>query len=440
MKKTNKNNLIKSVLNKITPVDGSVILFFKFLLVILIVFFMVQFSLVRAADEVEETKDDIDKQEDELKDLEKDANKIQSEIEVVDQAILSTQAVIQKTNQTIEQYESEIKEKEKKIKTKEENIKFKQEILAEYLRLFRRNSLEIGLITFDFNRDLGDYLREVESFEGFQSKIKEALSAIEKEKEEVVEEKVKVEEKKDEKEVALETQEEQKQHLVYQENQKQAVLARTKSSISEVKSKISKLKTELSALLGEGYDTDDIKDAIKYANKKTGVSKGFLFGMLSMESGLGRYTGGCYYKESNMNDTRKKYFKEICKDLDYNYKKKKVSCPPSGYSGTGGAMGVAQFMPDTWAGWKSRIASATGKNPPDPWDLFDGVMAMALKLEEDGAAEDGRVRIINPCDRDEKIKVDWEDYAAMKYLGWSCYALTNYAPGIQNLKDGYDDL
>jgi membrane-bound lytic murein transglycosylase B len=137
---------------------------------------------------------------------------------------------------------------------------------------------------------------------------------------------------------------------------------------------------------------------------------------------------------------RKDIFEEIVDELGYDEDDKKVSCNPSSYTGTGGAMGVAQFMSDTWSGWKSRIASATGNKTPDPWDLFDGVMAMALKLEEDGAAKSGDVRIVNPCDRDEKIKVDWEDYAAMKYLGWSCYALTNYAPGIQNLKDGYDDL
>ena len=202
---------------------------------------------------------------------------------------------------------------------------------------------------------------------------------------------------------------------------------------------MSKLKGELSSLLNDGYDTDDIKDAIKYASKKTGVSKGFLFGMLSMESGLGRYTGGCYYKESNMNNARKKYFKEICEDLDYNYKKQKVSCPPKSYAGTGGAMGVAQFMPDTWMGYRGKIASATGKKVPDPWDLFDGVMAMAIKLDNDGADKSGKVKITNPCN-DKKVKVDWEDYAAMRYLGWSCYAYTNYAPAIQNLKDGYDDL
>ncbi len=464
MKKIRKYNLIKSVLNKITLNDGGVILFFKFSLAFFIVFFTLQSVFVQASNDEEEIEEDIEDLLDEKEDLEKDVEKTETEIDAVNREIYSTQAVIKKTSQKIEEYEETIEGKEKHIKDKEGNIKFKQQILAEYLRLFRRNSLELGLITFDSKQDLGEYLREIESFEDFQDKIGEALAIIEQEKKEIVEEKEKLEKKKDEKEEALETQEKQKQHLVYQENQKKNVLARTKSSISEVNSKISKLKTELSSLLGEKYDTGDIKDAIKYANKKTGVSKGFLFGMLSMESGLGRYTGGCTYdkvkfgakaalKDGRLSQSsydrmkrRKDIFEDIVDELGYDEDKKLVSCNPAGYNGTGGAMGVAQFMSDTWSGWKSRIASATGNQPPDPWDLVDGVIAMALKLEEDGAAKSGDVRITTPYQKGssictgKKIYVDWEDYAAMKYLGWSCYALTNYAPGIQNLKDGYDDL
>jgi membrane-bound lytic murein transglycosylase B len=191
--------------------------------------------------------------------------------------------------------------------------------------------------------------------------------------------------------------------------------------------------------LGKSYDTGEIKDAIKFASKQTGVRKGFLFGMLSIESGLATNVGNCNYKESRMNDTRKKYFKEICDELDYDYKKQKVSCPPSSYSGTGGAMGAAQFMSDTWMGYKSKITAATGHKPPDPWNLVDGVMAMALKLENDGATESGSTQITSPCDG-KKTKVKWETYAAMKYLGWSCYALTTYAPRAQSLAGGYDNL
>ena len=123
-------------------------------------------------------------------------------------------------------------------------------------------------------------------------------------------------------------------------------------------------------------------EAASFASNATGVRKDYLLGVLVVESNLGKYTGGCNWKQSRMNGTRLEYFKQIAKELDYDYTKLKVSCPPAGYKGTGGAMGVGQFMPDTWMAYKNSIASVTGHNPPDPWSLVDGVTAMALKLSK----------------------------------------------------------
>lgn len=116
-----------------------------------------------------------------------------------------------------------------------------------------------------------------------------------------------------------------------------------------------------------------------------------------------------------------------------------MSCASPHYPGSGGAMGAAQFMPDTWYDYRDRIAKNTGNNPADPWSLVDGVMAMAIYLQDLGANNDGEVRINNPCE-DEKTYVKWEIYASMRYLGWTCYGYTNYAPGVQSLAEGYDDL
>jgi hypothetical protein len=152
------------------------------------------------------------------------------------------------------------------------------------------------------------------------------------------------------------------------------------ATLSELNAKINKLKSELASLLSSSVSFENIMDAAKFASKVTDIRKDYLLGVLVVESNLGRYTGGCNFKESKMSGYRADIFKGICNDLDYDYKKMKVSCPPKGYKGTGGAMGVAQFMPDTWVGYKSSIASVTGHKTPDPWDLTDGVVAMALKL------------------------------------------------------------
>ena len=51
-------------------------------------------------------------------------------------------------------------------------------------------------------------------------------------------------------------------------------------------------------------------------------------------------------------------------------------------------MGVSQFMSDVWQGYSSEVASKTGHKTPDPWNLTDGVMAMAIKLRKAGATSD----------------------------------------------------
>ncbi len=163
----------------------------------------------------------------------------------------------------------------------------------------------------------------------------------------------------------------------------------------------------MSVLTGKSYNAKDIREAVEIASKETGVPKGVLYGFLKMETNLGANTGQCTYDQVKKdalsryyNKNKKKYknsiallerrhdiFLDIVDELGYS-KSKKVSCTPGSYVGQGGAMGVAQFMSDTWRGYESQIASKTGHKDPDPWDLTDGVMALALKVSRAGATSD----------------------------------------------------
>lgn len=150
----------------------------------------------------------------------------------------------------------------------------------------------------------------------------------------------------------------------------------------------------------KGADPQEIEKAAEFASQATGVRKDFLMGMLVVESDLGRNTGKCTYKEveegaKNSHEKgllgeaswntfleRKKIIEDIAAELGYDYEKMKVSCNPGNYAGTGGALGIPQFMPDTWLEYKERISEIVGKKNPDPWDTTDGVVAMALKVAD----------------------------------------------------------
>ncbi|OGI15444.1 MAG: hypothetical protein A2Z52_01400 [Candidatus Moranbacteria bacterium RBG_19FT_COMBO_42_6] len=130
------------------------------------------------------------------------------------------------------------------------------------------------------------------------------------------------------------------------------------------------------------------------------MRKEFLMGMLVVESDLGRNTGECTYKEVedgarssyengllglvawNTFLERREKIKGIAEELGYDYEKIRVSCNPANYAGTGGALGIPQFMPDTWLEYKEKIAKIVGKKNPDPWDTTDGVVAMAVKVAD----------------------------------------------------------
>ena len=86
-------------------------------------------------------------------------------------------------------------------------------------------------------------------------------------------------------------------------------------------------------------------------------------------------------------------------------------------------MGVAQFMPDTWNAYKSSVTEKTGHHPPSPWNLTDGVMAMALKLSRTPGVTEGK-------------KTAYKT-AACAYLG-TCYK--PYIDGILYWADHYKQL
>lgn len=317
-------------------------------------------------------------EEQKKKELEAQLSQIQTSVNKTQQEISKTQSYINEARQTISRKEQEIKDLNNKVD-------FQKKILASLLReMFYIRNKPITLLVLDDN-SFSQFMSGSDHLSTVEEKVNGLIEEIKSSKNKIEDEKSSLEEIRQDHEGLLSLKQDQQQDLLGDKKETQTDIKEKEATIGELRAKLSKLQGELSGLLGKSYNASDIEDAASFAAKASGVRKDFLMGMLVVESDLGRFTGGCYAKDSRMSGRRLELFQDICKELKYDWKKRKVSCPPRGYTGTGGAMGVAQFMSDTWIGYKSSISSKTGHNPPDPWNLIDGVMAMGLKLARGGA-------------------------------------------------------
>ena len=378
------------------------------------------------ADDTDEIKDDIEDLEKEREEELEKMQRYEGDVDRLQGAVYSTQKDIEETESEIETTEEIIERKEMDIKTMNENIEFKRNALKRMLQEFYFNSEQPILYLILEESSFFEVMTSADSFLVLKEKMLSMIDEINQSKTKIENEQKELVNKKEEHEDLLWVKEAQKSSLVSEKMEFEQKVEEKKLTVAEINAKISKLRSTLSSFLGESFDAKDIVDAIKFASKQTGVRKEFLMAMLDKESDLGRFTGGCTYKNTKIRDSDKEVFKDICEELDYDYKKMKVSCALS--YGYGGAMGVAQFMPTTWVGYEDAISSYTGHNPPDPWDLSDGVVGMAEKLKRAGGD-----------------KKSGEHYAAkVYYCGgpgssyWNTHCET-YADTVISWSSGYDD-
>ncbi len=360
--------------------------------------------------------------------------KIQQSVGVTQKKISTTKAVITDTVVNISR-------KEQEIKNLNDQIALQQEVLKTFLQqaYYVQSKPTLNVLLSDEN--FSDLLSGSEHLSTLDGKIVSIISDINLKKSQVDQDKAQLAQAKQQNEQVLGATVATQQGLLADQADTQKSIADKQKSIDKLKKELSQLQGDLSTLLGKSYSAKNIMDAVSFASDKTGVPKGFLIGVLKMETNLGANVGGCTYGEVESGaqasykagklgktawatfQSRRDTFKGICKELGIDYQKQKVSCNPKGYTGTGGAMGVAQFMPDTWNAYKSQVASITGNNPPSPWDLGDGVTAMALKLARVPGVTAGKTSAYKT--------------AACAYLG-TCYA--PYINGILYWADNYKDL
>lgn len=377
----------------------------KLIVVVLIMAFFAfniySFSVnnVKAETEADKTQSKIDK-------TQKEIDKITAELATLNSQKYKNQTQISATQALLSKLKSDISKQEAELDSLKQMAEFNKKMLAEYIRQMYYIDQEEPIIRLSLSQgSLSDLAENSDGLISIKEKIIDALAVIDDAKTQAEKAKAELAEQEKAKQRALQSQKVQQAQIVDDVQDAQATLG-------ELQKKLAELQSDLLAVTGKSYSAKNIQDAVEFASGRTGVPKGVLYGFLKMETNLGANTGQCTYEQVEKVSVarykkygskykasiallykRKDLFYGIVKNLGYS-KDKKVSCSPS-YIGQGGAMGVSQFMSDTWNGYSAQISAQTGHSKPNPWDLTDGVMALALKLKRAGATSNSTSAIKN---------------------------------------------
>jgi len=147
-------------------------------------------------------------------------------------------------------------------------------------------------------------------------------------------------------------------------------------------------------------DRRELYELARWAgNTAGGVRPALILGLIEVESALGTNVGqcNCYGQpvcrhphltfRQVMRRNQWAAFEAITRELGLDPYRTPVSCfVNGGRVQWGGAMGPAQFMPNTWLHYKKRVEEITGVRPAHPWRARDAFLAAALYLADWGAA------------------------------------------------------
>lgn len=367
----------------------------------------------------------------------KEADSLKGDIDLLNAEIGKAKLEIKARTLAIQGLNSEITQKSSNIKTLESEILSSKASLSEFLRKVRDSDnaslLELALLY----QNLSQFFGEMESAKTLQSSLQEALSRFSSLK--IQEEGARDElETKRQEEFELKTlQELQKKFLEGREKEKQKILKDTKGKESEyqiiLKDKqknAANIRSQLFLLVGS--PSIPFEKALEYANlaeRATGVRPAFLLGLITEESNLGQNIGRGNWQTDLAHPRcagQKTAFLQITSELGLDPNLMPVS-KKAWYGYCGGAMGPAQFMPQTWKLFKSRISKITGNSPPSPWEPKDAFVAAALLLKDNGA-------------RAGNYNAEWT--AAMKYLAganWKKKAYRFYGDDVMAIATKYQE-
>ena len=337
-----------------------------------------------------------------------------------------------------------IGEKKVAIQSLSDKIQNQKDSLAQLIR--KTNEMDKNTVA-DFllsANTLSDFSSDVSRFDTLKVQVRASVDSIKTIKGVTEQKKAELEKEQnltiDEKQALVQTQ----NNLAVKQSAQKTLLGISKDKeaqyqkmIADQQAKVATIKAKLFQLAG-GSQAIRFDVALQYANQaatSTGIDPAFLLAELTQESNLGANVGKCYLTDTSTGagvgvNSGKSFpnvmkasrdvgpFIDITSRLGYDPMKTVVSCPIAGVAGYGGAMGPAQFIPSTWKIFEKRLASALGKQTPNPWMAQDAFMAASMYLTDLGGVGSGASAQLR---------------ASCKYYG-SGGATCSYGRNVQSLK------
>lgn len=388
-----------------------------------------------------------------VKNKEKEIEQLTQVIQELEQEIVKINASIAETEKNIKNIELDILYYEKRIAQEEATIKHEKILLAEYLRkMYELEDVSVLQVALG-KKMISDFLNDKESMEQIQKSINETVQEMKQRKLALEKARRELEIKKQEQNDLKMLQEVQRISATEKSNQKTFLLDNAKNEkirfeklLTESREKFTSLRKEIK-LIG-GNEKLSFERALEYAafvENKTGVRRAFVLAILKQESNWGQNTGislyldalsGCVNRKKDeygdhyeyaltLAQKRENVFQRIIQELNLPETTLVSACPRS-YLGTGGALGPAQFMPDTWLGYKEQLTTFKG-SVPSPFDIQDAMLAMGVKLAQAGA-------------NSQTEEAEWK--SAMIYFAggnWDNPKFSFYGDSVINLASAYQE-
>ncbi|MCK5466155.1 lytic murein transglycosylase [Candidatus Parcubacteria bacterium] len=361
-------------------------------------------------EEIRQVQSEVDKQVLEIKAKQKETRTLKSEVSIYENRIYKNELEVKETKLTTEEAELEIEKTEKKINESEIRIEKDRILLKDFIQLLYSYEQEDSMLEILITRkNIADFFNEVDAVESVKDEIFETIVNLRNEKKEAELQNEELEEQNEERHELIQIRIDQNNSLDDLKKQKNELLEITKGEekkfqrlLEENKNILPSLRAQLHDLqsLGQKIEFTDALSASEYASSVTGVRQEFILAIFQVETRWGALKGTgnweddlyrCYLRLSKIYPSREAYYikrAEIEKNAFFsivnrlNLDPMSVTVSKEPTYGCGGAMGFAQFLPSTWVAYEGRVSAITGSYPPNPWNLADALVTMAVKVSD----------------------------------------------------------